>query len=141
MTGTRDTGRLAERIGGDPFGETLGIRHEIVADGHVRSRLELTPGHRNPFDVAHGSVVFALADTGMGRALATALPGHARCATLSATIQFLEPVDGGHLVAESTLVHLGEKVAALRCEVATAEGATCAVATATFYVSVPRGEP
>lgn len=133
--------RLSEQIPGDPFGEALGLRHEISAEGHAVSRLELRPEHRNPFGVGHGSVVFALADTGMGRALASALPADARCATLSATIQFLEPVDGGHLVAESTLVHLGEKVAALRCEVATAEGATCAVATATFYVSVPRGEP
>jgi len=133
--------RLSERIPGDPFGEALGIRHQILADGHAVSRLELRPEHRNPFGVGHGSVVFALADTGMGRALASALPGDARCATLSATIQFLEAVHGDLLVAESRLLHLGEKVAAIRCEVSSGDGTPCAVADATFYVSTSGGTP
>lgn len=132
-------GRLSERIPGDPFGESLGVRHETRAGGHVVSRLELRPEHRNPFGVGHGSVVFALCDTGMGRALATVLPGDARCATLVATIQFLEPVHGDRLVAESRLLHLGEKVAAIQCEVSTEDGSRCAVANATFYVSRQEG--
>lgn len=133
--------RLSEQVPGDPFGETLGIRHEISSEGHVVSRLELRPEHRNPFGVGHGSVVFALADTGMGRALASALPGDARCATLSATIQFVEPVHGNRLVAESRLVHLGEKIAAIRCEVFSGDRTPCAVADATFYISTPGGTP
>jgi acyl-CoA thioesterase len=129
--------RLSELALVDPFGEALGVRHETLGDGHVVSRLRLHPEHRNPFGVSHGSVVFALADTGMGRALSTSLPADARCATLTATIQFLEAAHGAGLVAESTVLHLGEKVAVIQCEVSSDDGTRCAVANATFYVSRP----
>lgn len=133
--------RLVESIPDDHFGDLLGIRHEIVQEGHVISRTTLGHEHRNPFGVGHGALVYAIADTGMGRALASVLPGGARCATLSATIQYLGPADGDALVAESSLVHLGEKVATTRCDVSTGDGTCCAVATATFYVSTQRREP
>ncbi len=138
MSSAPDTpARLSDRELVDPFAAVLGIQHETLADGHVVSRLELRPEHRNPFGVGHGSVVFALADTGMGRALATALPESARCATISATIQFLEAAHGTELVAESTVLHLGEKVAVIQCDVSSPDGTRYAVANATFYVSSP----
>lgn len=133
--------RLLASIPADPFGELIGIEHEILEEGRVRSRVALRPEHLNPFRDGHGAVAFALADTGMGRALVSALPARARCATQSATIQYLEPAGGSALVAESMLVHLGEKVASVRCDVFREDGKLCAVATATFYVSTREGNP
>jgi acyl-CoA thioesterase len=130
--------RLIERMPHDPFSESLGIRYEVTGEGRVTSRVRLSPAHDNALGAVHGALLYTMADTGMGRALATVLPGDARCATLSASIQYLEAARGDVLTAESSVVHVGDKIAATRCEIRGDDGTPCAVATATFYVSRPR---
>ena len=133
--------RLIARMPGGPFSESLGIRHEVAGEGRVTSHVRLLPAHRNAHGAVHGALLYTMADTGMGRALATVLPGNARCATLSANIQYLEPARGEVLVAQSSIVHRGDKIAATRCEISNGDGSPCALATAAFYISTPRENP
>lgn len=129
--------RLITRMPHDPFSESLGVSYEVVGEGRVTSRVRLSPAHHNALGAVHGALLYTMADTGMGRALATLLPGRARCATLSASIQYHEPAAGDVLLADSSVVHCGEKVAAARCEITRSDGTPCATATATFYISIP----
>jgi len=123
---------------GDPFSLATGIHHEVNGEGRVTSRAQLGPAHKNALGAVHGALLYAMADTGMGLALATLLPEDVRCATLAAHIQYFEPPSGDVLVATSTIVHRGAKVATARCEIAHGSGSLCAVATASFYISAPR---
>lgn len=128
---------LADRVSQDAFSAAAGIRFEVVRPGCVISRLTIDARHRNPLGVVHGAVPYTMADTAMGLALATTLGPDGRCATLAASIQYLAPVREGELVADTVIVHRGDKVAALRSDVRTGDGLLCAVVTGSFYISQP----
>lgn len=128
--------RLIDRMPVDRLSELLGIRHELVGDGHVRSHMIPDEPHINPNGVVHGATLYAMADAGMGRALASVLDFAARCATLSTAAEYLESIVDGEIVADNSLVHLGEKVALLRSEIRGADGRLCAIIGGRYYYSV-----
>src|SRR6478672_12233869 len=53
-----------------PFAETMKLRIDERSPGRSTCSIEVAPDiHHNPHRVAHGAVLYALADTGMGTAL------------------------------------------------------------------------
>ena len=59
-----------------PYAELIGLRFDERSPGYSRCSIEIEHKHLNPNGVAHGAVLYALADTGMGAALHTELaPG------------------------------------------------------------------
>lgn len=103
-----------------PFAELIGLTlHPDSAVGVSRCELVLAPHHLNPHGVAHGAVLFALADTGMGAALYTTLAPGEQCATIEVKINYFKSVCAGTLVCETRIVHRGRRLAnlesALRC--------------------------
>lgn len=131
--------RLIDGMRHDPFSESLDIHYEVLGEGRVRSVCTATPRHRNALGVTNGALLYAMADTGMGRALATVLGPAARCATIAATIYYIEPAGEGKLIADSMILNRGEKIATVRSEVRSAEGTVCAIAIGTFHVSLKVG--
>ncbi len=96
-----------------PFGDLLGLRFTSAPSGSSRCTLSLAPEHLNPHGVAHGAVVFALADTGMGAALYPTLAAGETCATIEIKISYFRAVSSGELTCTSTLVNRGRTVAHL----------------------------
>jgi len=96
-----------------PYADLIGLRCEEMRAGHSRCVLEVGGTHLNPNGVAHGAVLYAMADTGMGAALhATLEPGQV-CATIQITMNYFKPVRAGAVTCVTELVHRGRSVAHL----------------------------
>ncbi len=67
----------------------------------------------NPHGVAHGAVLYALADTGMGAALYPTLEPGELCATIEIKITYFKPVAGGTVVCTTEMPNRGRSVAHL----------------------------
>ena len=130
-------GRMHNRPMDHPFGDLLGLRFTSAPSGSSRCTLSLAPEHLNPHGVAHGAVVFALADTGMGAALYPTLAAGETCATIEIKISYFRPVSRGELVCESTLVNRGRSVAHLDSRVFAGD-TLIAAASGNFAILAPR---
>lgn len=96
-----------------PFADLIALRIDEQADGHSRLSLVVTPAHLNPQHVAHGAVLYALADTGMGAALYPSLAEGELCATIEIKINYFKPVSAGTLSCVTRVVNRGRSVANL----------------------------
>ena len=96
-----------------PFAELIGLQVLEQAAGRSTLQLSIEAHHLNPHRVAHGAVLYALADTGMGAALYPTLAEGELCATIEIKISYFKPVRGGMLVCRTELVNRGKRVANL----------------------------
>jgi acyl-CoA thioesterase len=96
-----------------PFAELIGLSFEERRAGYSRCMLEIGERHLNPNGVAHGAVLYAMADTGMGAALHATLDPGQICATIQITMNYFKPVRPGVVSCETTLVNRGRSVAHL----------------------------
>lgn len=115
------------------FLPTLGLEILERGEGRSRGRLRLDARHRNPHGVAHGAVLYAMADTGMGAALQPDLDEGESCATIEIKMVYLAPVRDGVLACETCVVQRGRRVAVLESEVRH-EGRLVAKALGTFAI-------
>ena len=122
----------------NPFGELIGLRFDDWGNGESRCALDVTPKLMNPNGVLHGAVVYALADTGMGGALISALDGGRYCTTVEIKITYFRAVVSGQLVCESRVVHQGKRLAFLESSVRDGDGPV-ARASGTFAILESRG--
>jgi acyl-CoA thioesterase len=74
-----------------PFADHFGLRMLEQVPGRSRCELDIAPEHLNPHGFAHGAVIFARADTGMGAALVRTLQDGESCATIEIKINFFRP--------------------------------------------------
>jgi len=121
----------------NPFGELIGLRFDSWGDGASCCSIELGPTLMNPNGVLHGAIVYALADTGMGGALLTALDGGRTCATVELKVSYFRPVTAGRLTCRSEVVHQGRRTAFLESTVRD-DGGLIARAYGTFAILEPR---
>lgn len=97
-----------------PFAATLGLSIDEQYAGYSRCSLSLQPErHHNPHEVAHGAVLYALADTGMGAALYPTLSNEEICATIEIKINYFRAVREGDLVCVTELLNRGRTIANL----------------------------
>lgn len=125
--------QLVDAFRADPFGRLLGVQVEEVRPGYARVRLPLRAEHHNFHGVAHGGVVFSLADC----AFAAASNSHnQRAVAISASIHFLRAPGPGTLEAECVEEHRGRRLGSYRVEVRDGAGRL----VATMQALVHRGE-
>ena len=96
-----------------PFAELIDLHFEEQRAGYSRCILEIGEKHLNPNGVAHGAVLYALADTGMGAALHPMLDAGQICATIQITMNYFKPVRPGLVSCATELVNRGKSVAHL----------------------------
>jgi acyl-CoA thioesterase len=96
-----------------PFAELIDLQLEDRAAGSSTMSLTVATQHLNPHGVAHGAVLYALADTGMGAALYPSLDAGEICATIEIKINYFKPVTIGKVVCKTELVNRGKSVANL----------------------------
>ncbi|MFQ5865176.1 MAG: PaaI family thioesterase [bacterium] len=123
------------KIGAEDFSFSLGVKFGSHGNGYSQCSLEVTPNMLNVYQVLHGGVIYTMVDTGMGAALATLLKNNEICATIEIKINYFQTVSSGSLMAESKVVHKGNKVAALVSEVKDGEGKLIAMASGSFYIA------
>jgi acyl-CoA thioesterase len=121
-----------------PFADLIGF--EITARGEGRCTSELTAkeAHLNPNGMIHGAVLYALADTGMGGALASVLDEGQLCSTIEIKINYFRPAKSERLRCETRVVYKGSRTAAMESEVFDESDRLLARATGTFMI-LPSG--
>jgi len=120
-----------------PFAEHIALEAAEQRAGYSRFTLQVAPQHLNPHGVAHGAVLFAMADTGMGAALYPTLSAGESCATIEVKINYFKPVRHGLLSCETVLVHRGRSVANLESRVLL-DGTLVASANGSYAIVRPR---
>lgn len=96
-----------------PFADLIDLQFEDSRPGSSTLTLVLGPRHLNPHGVAHGAVLYALADTGMGAALYPTLEAGEICATIEIKINYFKPVAAGKVVCTTAIINRGKTVANL----------------------------
>ena len=94
--------------------------------------------HLNPNGVLHGGVIYSLADTAMGAALFSLLDGQDRCSTLEIKMSYLQPVTGGCIAVEASVVQRTKRIGVLEARVFGDGDQMVALATGTFYIQTAR---
>lgn len=123
-----------------PFADLIALQIDEQRAGFSRLSLLIGPDHLNPHGVAHGAVLYALADTGMGAALYPTLAAGQICATIEIKVNYFKAVAGGRLVCTTELVHRGKSVANLESRV-TLDDRLVAAANGNYAVFTPSRPP
>jgi len=110
---------IVERIKNDNFIQFLGIEFMEIKPGYAKARIRISENMLNFHGVAHGGVIFSLADA----VFAAASNAHGkRALALSVSIVYRSPVFvGEELVAEANEVSLGRTTALYNMEVRKAD--------------------
>ncbi|MBI1316492.1 hotdog fold thioesterase [bacterium] len=86
---------VTEMLRKDAFSRWLGIELLELAPGHCRLKASVTPTHCNGFEIAHGGIAYALADS----ALAFAANSHGwHAVSIETSIAHTRPVVPGQTV-------------------------------------------
>ncbi len=121
----------------NPFGDLIGLRFDSWGKGESHCSIDLEPQLMIPNGVLHGAVVYALADTGMGGALLSALDGGRICTTVEIKISYFRSVTAGRLTCQSRVVYQGKRTAFMEATICD-RGGPIARASGTFAVLEPR---
>lgn len=120
----------------DPFSESLGARIMQLDEGRAEMSVAIGSEHINAQGAVHGGVMFTLTDTCMGAALYSIMKPGDRCATVSASINFMKsPMGAEKLTAVAEVVHCGRSVATLKCEIRAEDGVLYSIATGSFNIA------
>ena len=103
------------------FVNHVGLKIDEAVPGRSRASITIEDKHRNGTGVAHGGVLFTLADTAMGAALYSSLEPGEICATIEIKIGYFKPVFDGTLVCEATLLNKGKSIASLEATIRNGE--------------------
>lgn len=121
-----------------PFGWQLGLHYIERSPGSACCTIDVTPAFHNPGHVAHGGVVFALADSAMGAAVHSLLEPGLRCVTAELKLNYLAPVRTGKTSATATVISKRRRLAVATAEVHDEQGELVALAQGTFAIFQPR---
>lgn len=99
---------IRSRNAGNPFAQKLGIRIDRIAPGYARTCKTVEADDRNPMEIAHGGLLFSMADVACGSALASR--GY-HAVTLNAEYHFLRSAHVGEtLYAEAQEAKCGKSI-------------------------------
>jgi uncharacterized protein (TIGR00369 family) len=114
----------------------LDIKVSEMGPGRLVATMDVRDELLTPFSTLHGGVMAGLVDHVLGCVLYPLMQRGQWAATTEFKLNYLAPVRGGKLVAESTVVSLGRRTAVVRVEVTNDDQLAC-VAQGTLLVSDP----
>lgn len=117
-----------------PFGWLIGLHYTHREPGSTSCAIDVDRTHFNPGNIAHGGIVFTLADSAMGAACFTMLKPGQRCVTAELKLNYLAPVIRGVVTATANVVHMGTKLAVLTAEVRDDRDRLVGLAQGTFAI-------
>lgn len=118
----------------------LGMSIVVLEPGRLVARMDVRDELLTPFGTLHGGVMAGLVDHALGCVLYPLMARGQWAATTEFKLNYLAPVRGGTLTAESTVVALGKRTAVVRVEVSNGDQLAC-VAQGTLLVSEPPKKP
>ncbi|TMA38077.1 MAG: PaaI family thioesterase [Deltaproteobacteria bacterium] len=118
----------------------LGIRIVEITPGRLVAAMDVRDELLTPFGALHGGVMAGLVDHALGCVLYPLMERGQWAATTEFKVNYLAPVRGGTIVAESTVLSLGRRTAVIRVEVTNGDQLAC-VAQGTLLVSDPPKKP
>jgi acyl-CoA thioesterase len=121
-----------------PFADMIGLRFDEYGPDSSTCSLEVTEALLNPHHVAHGGVLYSMADTGMGAALYPSLSEGELCATIEIKIAYFKPVAKGRIVCRTRTTHRGRRTAHLESEIFSGD-TLVAKATGSYAIFRPEG--
>jgi acyl-CoA thioesterase len=122
---------LAFMLQRDRFSQWLGLEIDEYAIGYCKLHYRITDVMLNGFNIVHGGVLFAAADS----ALAFACNSHGiLTVALDASISFTRPARSGDLMTvEAREVHLGNKIGVYDIRTTNEQGELVALFKGTAY--------
>lgn len=103
---------------------------EELKENYAKMYVDITEDSLNPSNIAHGGLLFGLADSVMGMAART---NGKNVVTINSQIDYLRPGKGKRITAIATPLKVGKTTAVFRTEIYTDENVLCATATGTYY--------
>lgn len=100
-------------------------------ENYVKIGVDITEKSLNPFGIVHGGLIYTLADSAMGIALATT--GRSGV-TLNSTIDYLTPGKGKKLFADTEIVKDGKSIVVFRVNIKDENDTLVSVASGTYYI-------
>jgi len=134
----RAEGELARRLRSTNAAKMFGFALEAAEPGRAVLKMRVRPRHIQVHGMVHGGILAALADTVGALAIYLLVPRGTRLATIEMTINFLEPVAKGTLLAEGRLLRKGRNIAVSECDVRNEERRLVAKALVTYSISAAR---
>ena len=126
-----DLEQLKKYFTKDAFAELCGIELIEAGPGSARTRLTLDIQHLNSLGIAHGGIVFTLAD------MAFAAAAHTRgksAVAINTTISFIKAGKTDTLYAEAKEVSRNRKLATYSVQVTDSTGEVLALFQGTVYI-------
>ena len=117
------------------FPGDMGFRVVDVRQGYARLVTESTDAHSNPHGVMHGGASFGLADTAVAAALLPIYGADHLLLTIEMTINYLEPIPQGEVIAEAYVLRSSRRSA--YAEVDLWAGGKLAARASTTYMIKP----
>jgi uncharacterized protein (TIGR00369 family) len=114
----------------------LGIRLDELAAGRLVASMPVRPELLTPMGAIHGGVMAGFVDHSLGCVLYPLMKRGQWAATTEFKLNYLKPVRGGTLTAESIVLALGRRSAVVRVDV-TNDGALACIAQGTLLISDP----
>lgn len=99
------------------FIKLLGLTIEKLENGHCRSQLEIKDSFLNKHKVAHGGVIYSMADISMGVTVYSVIKKDEEAATIEIKINYLKPANAKILHCETKIIKRGKNIAVLESEI------------------------
>ncbi len=103
---------------------------EELKDNYAKMYVDITEDSLNPSMIAHGGLIFGLADSTMGMAART---NGKNVVTINSQIDYLRPGKGKKLTAIAQSLKVGKTTAVYRCEIYRDDEKLCATVMGTYY--------
>lgn len=117
-----------------PLKRHLGMEVGGDEPGVGVARIAVGSDHLNPNGVVHGAVLFALADTAMGKATMNGIEPGRFCASVEVSLRFIRPAAAGELTATANVVKRGRNIVHLDARVVGDDERLIASAAGTFAI-------
>lgn len=106
------------------------IHIEEIKDNYVKCYIDITEDSLNPSGIAHGGLLFGLADSTMGIAART---NGRNVVTINAQIDYLKPGIGKKIICISEPLKVGKTTAVYRANIYTEDNTLISTVTGTFF--------
>jgi len=125
-----------------PFDRFIGVEYLEHGDDFARARLTITPELLQPYDIVHGGVHSALAESVVSRATAMLVAPRGKGAVgLSNHTSFLRPATAGVLHADGRARHRGRTTWVWDVDISDDSGRLCSTSRITLAVIDPPERP
>ena len=100
-------------------------------ENYAKIAVDITEKSLNPYGIVHGGLIYTLADSAMGIALATS---GRMGVTLNCNIDYLAPGTGKTLLADTEIIKDGKTIVVIRVKVIDENETLIATVTGTYFV-------